>query len=160
MGTDSCSAKSYCNHTSEQRLESQGERLRGKRIFVRVPFRDAVRTARRFSNGACPGERYALHMSRGRTYGVALVLVVLAATCAFQPGLRHYVWPAIAWSIFIMSAMIALAVVGNIVAVLYQMLVAYSAEEEWRCKKSSADLREKMPSFEPRSRPDKHGRVA
>jgi hypothetical protein len=99
-------------------------------------------------------------MSRCRTYGIALVVVGLTATYVFQPGLRPYVWPAIAWSIFILSAMIALAVLGNLVAVLYHMFVGYNAEEEWHCKESSADLRKKMPSFEPRSRPDKHGRVA
>jgi hypothetical protein len=99
-------------------------------------------------------------MSRYSTYGVALVVVALIATYAFQPGLRQYVWPAVAWSIFILSAMIALAVVGNIVVVLYHMLVGYTPEEEGRCKESSADLRRKMPSFETRSHPDKHGRVA
>lgn len=104
--------------------------------------------------------RYALRMSRHSIYGVAMVVVGLAATYGFQPGLRPYLWPAIAWSIFIMSAMVALAVVGNILLVLYHMFTGYIPEEEWRYKELSADMRRRMPSFEPRSHPNKPGRVA
>ena len=99
-------------------------------------------------------------MSRHSIYVVAMVVVGLAATYGFQPGLRPYFWPAIAWSIFIMSAMVVLAVVGNILLVVYHMFTGYIPEEEWRYKELSADMRRRMPFFEPRSYPNKRGRVA
>jgi len=99
-------------------------------------------------------------MSRQSIYGVAMAVFGLAATYAFQPGLRRYVWPAIAWSIFIMSAMVALAVVGNILVVIYHMFTGCPPDEEWRYRESSDDMRKRMPSLEPRSRPNKQGRVA
>jgi hypothetical protein len=99
-------------------------------------------------------------MSRYSIYVVAMVVVGLAATYGFQPGLRPYFWPAIAWSIFIMSAMVVLAVVGNILLVVYHMFTGYIPEEEWRYKELSADMRRRMPSIEPRSYPNKRGRVA
>jgi hypothetical protein len=94
-------------------------------------------------------------MSRQSIYGVAMVVVGLAATYAFQPSLRPYVWSAIAWSIFIMSAVVVVAVVGNILVVLYRMFTGDIPEEEWRYKEISADIRKRRPSFEPRSHPNK-----
>jgi hypothetical protein len=89
-------------------------------------------------------------MSRYSTYVVAMVVVGLAATYGFQPGLRPYFWPAIAWSIFIMSAMVVLAVVGNILLVVYHMFTGYIPEEEWRYK-------ELVPTCEGGCRPSSHG---
>ena len=99
-------------------------------------------------------------MSRYRNYGVAIAVVGLAATYALQPGLRHFLWPAIAWSIFIMSAIVAVAVVCNILVVLYHMFFGYISEEERLFKQASTNLQKKMPPFEPRVHTGKSGRVA
>ncbi len=99
-------------------------------------------------------------MSRDHTYGVVIAVIVLAAIYALQPGLRHFVWPAIAWSIFIMSAIVAVAVVCNILVVLYHMFFGYIPEEERLFKQASTDMQKKMPTFEPKVHADKPGRVA
>ena len=87
-------------------------------------------------------------------------MIGLVAIYALQPGLRHFVWPGIAWSIFIMSAIVAVAVVCNILVVLYHMFFGYIPEEERLLKQASTDLRKKMPTFEPRVHGGKPGRVA
>ena len=99
-------------------------------------------------------------MSRYRNYGVAIAVVGLAAIYALQPGLRHFLWPAIAWSIFIMSAVVALAVLCNILVVLYHMFFGYIPEEERLFRQASTDMQKKMPNFEPRVHSGKSGRVA
>jgi hypothetical protein len=99
-------------------------------------------------------------MSRYRNFGVAIAVVGLAAIYALEPGLRHFLWPAIAWSIFIMSAIVAVAVVCNILVVLYHMFFGYIPEEERFFKQASADMQKEMPTFEPRVQAGKTGRVA
>jgi hypothetical protein len=99
-------------------------------------------------------------MSRYRNYGVAIGVIGLAVIYALQPGLRHFLWPTIAWSIFIMSAIVAVAVVCNILVVLYHMFFGYIPEEERLFKQTSTDMQRKIPTFEPRVRPGKQGRVA
>jgi hypothetical protein len=99
-------------------------------------------------------------MSRYRNFGVAIAVVGLAAIYALQPGLRHFLWPAIAWSIFIMSAIVAVAVVCNILVVLYHMFFGYIAEEERLFKQASTDMQKKMPTFETQVHAGKPGRVA
>jgi len=49
-----------------------------------------------------------------------------------------------------MSAIVALAVVCNILVVLYHMFFGYIPEEERLFKQASTDLKKKMPTFEPR----------
>jgi TctA family transporter len=99
-------------------------------------------------------------MSRYRKNGVAIAVIALAAIYALQPGPRHFVWPAIAWSIFIMSAIVAVAVVCNILVVLYHMFFGYIPVEERLLKQASTDMQTKMPNFEPRVQAGKPGRVA
>ena len=99
-------------------------------------------------------------MSRYRYYGFAIVVIGLAAIYALLPGLRHFVWPAIAWSIFIMSAIVAVAVFCNILAVLYHMFFGYIPEEERLFRQATTDMQKKMPTFEPRVHAGKSGRVA
>lgn len=99
-------------------------------------------------------------MSRYRNYGVAIAVIGLAAIYALQPGLRHFLWPAIAWSIFIMSAVVALAVLCNVLVVLYQMFFGYIPEEERLFRQARTDMQKKMPTFEPRVHAGKSGRVA
>src|SRR5207253_10197462 len=124
-------------------LQPLVERTPGKsgnkvsRTASRVPFWDVARTTREYSNDVRVNWRYALRMSRYRNYGVATAAIALAAIYALQPGLRHFLWPAIAWSIFIMSAIVAVAVVCNILVVLYHMFFGYIPEEERFFKQAS-----------------------
>ena len=117
-------------------------------------------TARRFSNGTRLSRRYTLRINRYITFGVTFVAVVMAAVYTVQPELRHFFWPAIAWTIFLMSAMVALVVVGNILVVLYYMFMGYPPEVDRDLQEVSADVRWKTLPFKPSSRPDKPGRAA
>jgi hypothetical protein len=99
-------------------------------------------------------------MNRYITFGVTFVAVVMAAVYTIQPELRHFFWPAIAWTIFLMSAMVALVVVGNILVVLYYMFMGYPPEVDRDLQEVSADVRWKTLPFKPPSRPDKPGRAA
>ncbi len=99
-------------------------------------------------------------MGRYRNYGVAIAVIGLTAIYVLQPGLRHFLWPAIAWSIFIMSAIVAVAVVCNILVVLYHMFFGYIPEEERLFQQTSTDMQKKIPTFEPQVHADKPGRVA
>jgi succinate dehydrogenase hydrophobic anchor subunit len=98
---------------------------------------------------ALPQQRYALHMSRQRTYGAALVVLGLAATYAFQPSLRHYFWPAIAWSIFFMSALITLVVLGQLAMVVYHMWMGVTSKEDAELEAENVRLQKEMLNLEP-----------
>ena len=123
-------------------------------------FRFGTRRVRHWhlANDACLNRGYALRMSREQSYGVAIAVVGFAAVYALQLGLRHFIWPAIAWSIFIMAVVAALAVVCNIVVVLCHMFFGYIPEDERRPGQATADDHTKMPSFEVRTH--KRRRVA
>jgi hypothetical protein len=105
-------------------------------------------------------QRYALHMSRQRTYGAALVVLGLAATYAFQPSLRNYFWPAIAWSIFVMSALITLGVLGQLVMVVYHMGVGYTSKEDEQLEAENARLRKEMLNLKPENPHSSPNRIA
>jgi len=94
-------------------------------------------------------QRYALHMSTQRKCGAALLVLGLAATYAFQPNLRHYFWPAIAWSIFVMSALITLVVLGQLAMVVYQMWMGYTSKEDERLEAENIRLQREMLNLEP-----------
>ena len=128
--------------------------------FVRVPFRDAVSMARAFIHDVCLNRRYALPMSREQIRGVVIAVLGFVTIYALAPSLRHYVWPAIAWTIFVMSAMAALACVGDIVVVMYHMFYGYIPEDERRITHATTDIQKKRPRFEARGHTDKRGRVA
>jgi len=99
-------------------------------------------------------------MSRQRTYGAALLALGLAATYAWQPSLRHYFWPAIAWSIFVMSALITLVVLGQLAMVVYHMGMGYSSKEDERLEAENAKLRKEMLNLKPESPHSSPKRIA
>ncbi len=92
--------------------------------------------------------RYALHMSTQRTCGAVLLVLALAATYAFQPNLRHYFWPAIAWSIFLMSALITLVVVGQLIMVVCNMWMGYTSKGDERLEAENVRLQKEMLELE------------
>ena len=94
-------------------------------------------------------QRYALHMSTQRKCGAALLVLALAATYAFQPNFRHYFWPAIAWSIFVISALITLVVLGQLAMVVYQMWMGYTSKENERLEAENVRLQKEMLNLEP-----------
>lgn len=94
-------------------------------------------------------QRYALHMSTQRMGGAVLLVLALAATYAFEPNLRHYFWPAIAWSIFLMSALITLAVLGQLIMVVCNMWMGYTSKEDERLEAENVRLQKEMLNLEP-----------
>lgn len=113
-----------------------------------------------FMHDACFNRRYALPMSREQIRGVVIAVLGFVTIYALAPSLRHFIWPAIAWTVFVMSAMAALAIVGNIVVVMYHMFCGYIPEDERRVTQATADIQKKRPRFETRGHTDKRGRVA
>jgi hypothetical protein len=87
-------------------------------------------------------------MSTQRTFGAVLLVLALAATYAFQPNLRHYFWPAIGWSIFLMSALITLVVVGQLIMVVCKMWMGYTSKEDERLAEN-VRMQKEMLSLEP-----------
>jgi hypothetical protein len=99
-------------------------------------------------------------MSRHRAYAAALIALGLVATYAFQPGLGHFIWSAIVWIIFMMSALMVLAVLSNILMVLIHMWTGYTPKQEQRLEQDTVDLGKEMLRFEPTSGRDESKRVA
>ncbi|HST12073.1 MAG TPA: hypothetical protein VLL05_16980 [Terriglobales bacterium] len=97
---------------------------------------------------ASPQQGYALHMRRQHTYGAVLLVLGLAATYVFQPSLRHYFWPTIAWSIFVMSALITLVVVGQLIMVVCNMWMGYTSKEDQRLEAENVKLQREMLNLE------------
>lgn len=94
-------------------------------------------------------QRYALHMSTQRTCGAVLLVLALAATYAFEPNLRHYFWPAIAWGIFLMSALITLAIVGQLIMAVCNMGMGHTPKEDERLEAEKVRLQKEMLKLEP-----------
>ena len=91
-------------------------------------------------------------MSRGSAYAVAGIVTGVAAILVFLPTLRPFLWPGIAWAIFIMAAIVALAVLGNILSVLYHTYTGYGPEGGEQAEETAA-IQQQLLRFEQQTNP-------
>jgi hypothetical protein len=98
-------------------------------------------------------------MSRRASYGIALLVAGIVTAIVFVPSIRQFVWPGVAWSIFIMSAIVAIVVFGNILAVLYYMYTGYGPEGR-DLERKSANMQKEMLRLGSNTASDETRRVA
>lgn len=93
-----------------------------------VPIWEASPLSTRINETHRAHWEYALPMSRRNIYGVAFAAAGFAALFAFLPRLRPFLWPGIAWSILLVSAIAVFAVLINLGMVIFYMYTGYRSE--------------------------------
>ena len=98
-------------------------------------------------------------MSKRASCGIALLVAGIVTAIVFVPSIRQFVWPGVAWTIFIMSAIVAIVVFGNILTVLYYMYTGYGPEGR-DLERKSVKIQKEMLRLETNAPSDESRRVA
>lgn len=76
------------------------------------------------------GGEYALYLGRRRAYGVGAAVVAIALLFAFLPRSRVLLWPVLAWTLLLVSAIVVLGVACSILVAVVSMYTGYPARAD------------------------------